>query len=102
MIEILMLFPWFLIVSSVALYVFLLVRLAQGKIFISVTLWYWDFLHKNIYRVSGCSGDGILFEIINGVFERPDWEKVFSEISFGVIPCGSGNGLAKAIAHSLR
>ncbi|KAK6632644.1 hypothetical protein RUM43_013412 [Polyplax serrata] len=65
-----------------------------------------EIMKKNVDRrndvVSGCSGDGILFEIINGVFERPDWEKVFSEISFGVIPCGSGNGLAKAIAHSLR
>lgn len=48
------------------------------------------------------SGDGILFEVINGIFERPDWETVISEISFGIIPCGSGNGLAKSIAHSLR
>lgn len=48
------------------------------------------------------SGDGILFEIINGIFERPDWETVINEISLGVIPCGSGNGLAKSVAHSMQ
>ncbi|XP_059615021.1 sphingosine kinase 2-like [Phlebotomus argentipes] len=45
-------------------------------------------------------GDGIYFEVINGMMERPDWERALEEVSVGVIPCGSGNGLARSIAHS--
>lgn len=58
--------------------------------------------NKDIYvwrHIVVVGGDGILFEVINGLFERADWERAIAEISIGVIPCGSGNGLAKAIAH---
>ncbi|XP_024940800.1 sphingosine kinase 2 isoform X3 [Cephus cinctus] len=58
---------------------------------------------KDIYQWCGIlavGGDGILFEVINGIFERPDWEKAVKELPLGVIPCGSGNGLAKSIAHA--
>lgn len=44
-------------------------------------------------------GDGIYYEVINGLFERADWEKATKTIPIGIIPCGSGNGLAKTIAH---
>lgn len=44
-------------------------------------------------------GDGIFFEVINGLFERPDWDRVLDDIGIGIIPCGSGNGLARTIAH---
>lgn len=44
-------------------------------------------------------GDGIFFEVVNGLFERPDWDRVVDEIGIGIIPCGSGNGLARTIAH---
>lgn len=47
-------------------------------------------------------GDGIYYEVINGLFERPDWEKALKSIPIGIIPCGSGNGLAKTIAHNYR
>lgn len=47
-------------------------------------------------------GDGIYFEVINGLLERPDWEKAVKSIPIGIIPCGSGNGLAKTIAHNYR
>lgn len=46
------------------------------------------------------AGDGILFEVLNGIFERLDWKLVLNELPLGIIPCGSGNGLAKAIAHA--
>lgn len=46
-----------------------------------------------------CGGDGIYYEVINGIMEREDWEDVFQNIPIGIIPCGSGNGLAKSIAH---
>lgn len=43
-------------------------------------------------------GDGIYFEVINGLFERADWESAVDSIPIGIIPCGSGNGLARTIA----
>jgi sphingosine kinase len=61
--------------------------------------------HKDIYMwrsIVVVGGDGILFEILNGLFERPDWERAMNELPIGVIPCGSGNGLAKAISHSYK
>lgn len=47
-------------------------------------------------------GDGIYYEVINGLFERADWEHAIQAIPIGIIPCGSGNGLARAIAHAYR
>uniref|UniRef100_A0A336LKV8 CSON011479 protein n=1 Tax=Culicoides sonorensis TaxID=179676 RepID=A0A336LKV8_CULSO len=44
-------------------------------------------------------GDGLFYEVINGVFERHDWENVVNCVRFGIIPAGSGNGLAKTISH---
>lgn len=44
-------------------------------------------------------GDGIFFEVLNGLFERPDWERAIDELALGIIPCGSGNGLARTMAH---
>lgn len=44
-------------------------------------------------------GDGIAFEVINGIFERPDWSEAIARMPLGIIPCGSGNGLAKSICH---
>ncbi|XP_012259129.2 sphingosine kinase 1-like [Athalia rosae] len=58
---------------------------------------------KNIYQWSGLlmvGGDGIVFEVVNGLFERPDWERAVQQLPLGIIPCGSGNGLAKSIAHA--
>lgn len=45
------------------------------------------------------SGDGLFFEVVNGIMERPDWRLISSMLPLGIIPCGSGNGLAKTIAH---
>lgn len=47
-------------------------------------------------------GDGLLFEVVNGIMERPDWSTMFSQIKLGIIPCGSGNGLAKSISHAFN
>lgn len=63
-----------------------------------------DFVRtRDVYQWSGLlmvGGDGIVFEVLNGLFQRPDWEKAIGELPLGVIPCGSGNGLAKSIAHA--
>ncbi|XP_068097181.1 sphingosine kinase 2 [Hyperolius riggenbachi] len=42
------------------------------------------------------SGDGLLFEVINGLMERPDWEDAM-RMPIGILPCGSGNALAAAV-----
>lgn len=58
---------------------------------------------RDIYQWNGIicvGGDGILFEVVNGIFERQDWENVLKKLPLGVIPCGSGNGLAKSIAYA--
>ncbi|XP_067878127.1 sphingosine kinase 2-like isoform X1 [Heterodontus francisci] len=44
------------------------------------------------------SGDGLLYEVINGLMERPDWEKAI-QMPVGILPAGSGNALAAAVNH---
>lgn len=59
---------------------------------------------SNIFNWSAIvlvGGDGIIFEAINGLFERFDWEEAVRTIPLGVIPGGSGNGLARSIAHNV-
>eukprot|EP00092_Neocalanus_flemingeri_P004136 GFUD01004450.1.p1 GENE.GFUD01004450.1~~GFUD01004450.1.p1 ORF type:complete len:382 (+),score=76.64 GFUD01004450.1:72-1217(+) len=45
------------------------------------------------------SGDGLVHEVINGLFLREDWQDACKTL-IGVIPGGSGNGLAKSISFS--
>ncbi|SPP77124.1 sphingosine kinase 2 [Drosophila guanche] len=49
--------------------------------------------------VVAVGGDGLFHEIVNGLLQREDWAKVLPSIALGIIPCGSGNGLARSIAH---
>lgn len=62
-----------------------------------------DFIkHLNLKQWSGIvliSGDGLLFEVYNGLMERPDWRQA-AKIPIGIIPGGSGNGLARSISHA--
>ena len=44
-------------------------------------------------------GDGILFEIFQGIHARADEEHILSKLKFGIVPCGTCNGLAKSILH---
>ncbi|XP_054777695.1 sphingosine kinase 1-like isoform X2 [Prosopis cineraria] len=46
------------------------------------------------------SGDGILVEVINGLLERDDWETAV-KIPIGVVPAGTGNGVAKSLLDSV-
>lgn len=41
------------------------------------------------------SGDGLFYEVLNGLLGRKDWEKAI-KIPLGIIPGGSGNALATA------
>merc|ERR1711953_35725 len=42
------------------------------------------------------SGDGLFHEVLNGIFERDDWMEA-CKLPLGVIPGGTGNGLARTI-----
>lgn len=44
------------------------------------------------------SGDGLLFEVINGLLERPDWEEAI-RLPLAILPGGSGNALAASVHH---
>lgn len=52
-----------------------------------------DLIKDGIISVSG---DGMFSEIINGILKRKDWVEA-SKFPLGIIPCGSGNGLAKSL-----
>ncbi|XP_020095212.1 sphingosine kinase 1-like [Ananas comosus] len=45
------------------------------------------------------SGDGVLAEVVNGLLHREDWETAI-KMPLGVIPAGTGNGMAKSLLHS--
>ncbi|KAH8398766.1 hypothetical protein KR222_002973 [Zaprionus bogoriensis] len=47
-------------------------------------------------------GDGLFHEIVNGLLRRADWPKVLDSLALGIIPCGSGNGLARSISHAFN
>ena len=44
-------------------------------------------------------GDGILFEIFQGIHARSDEEQIMSKMKFGILACGTFNGLVKSILH---
>ncbi|XP_019732268.1 sphingosine kinase 1 isoform X2 [Hippocampus comes] len=44
------------------------------------------------------SGDGLLFEVINGLLDRSDWKEAI-RTPLGILPGGSGNALAASIHH---
>ncbi|XP_075978581.1 sphingosine kinase 1-like [Anticarsia gemmatalis] len=57
---------------------------------------------RNVYgwrAIVAIGGDGVLFEILNGMFERLDWQQALAEVPLAILPCGSGNGLARTICH---
>ncbi|XP_050369476.1 sphingosine kinase 1 isoform X1 [Argentina anserina] len=46
------------------------------------------------------SGDGILVEVVNGLLEREDWDTAI-KMPLGVVPAGTGNGMAKSLLDSV-
>ncbi|KAL2101018.1 hypothetical protein ACEWY4_002779 [Coilia grayii] len=44
------------------------------------------------------SGDGLFFEVVNGLMEREDWEEAI-QTPLGILPGGSGNALAASVNH---
>ncbi|MCD7473450.1 Sphingosine kinase 1 [Datura stramonium] len=46
------------------------------------------------------SGDGILVEVVNGLLEREDWDSAI-KMPLGVVPAGTGNGMAKSLLDAV-
>lgn len=47
------------------------------------------------YDTIACaSGDGIPYEVINGLFRRPDRVDAFNKVAVTQLPCGSGNAMS--------
>jgi len=46
------------------------------------------------------SGDGLVFEILQGIMQRKDWSKIMRSVQFGVVHGGSGNGLANSVCDA--
>lgn len=46
------------------------------------------------------SGDGILVEVVNGLLQREDWQTAI-KMPLGVVPAGTGNGMAKSLLDSV-
>ena len=44
-------------------------------------------------------GDGIMFEIMQGIHDRADEKEILKNLKFGIVGCGTSNGLAKSILH---
>jgi len=44
-------------------------------------------------------GDGIVHEVLNGIAERDDKDHILKTMKFGIVGCGTANGLATSICH---
>ncbi|KAJ6145452.1 hypothetical protein N7470_009347 [Penicillium chermesinum] len=51
-------------------------------------------LDINLYdAIVTCSGDGLPYEVFNGLEERPNAREALAKIALAPLPCGSGNGI---------
>ncbi|KAL0911248.1 hypothetical protein M5K25_019373 [Dendrobium thyrsiflorum] len=46
------------------------------------------------------SGDGVFVEVVNGLLQREDWDTAI-KVPLGIIPAGTGNGLAKSLLDAV-
>jgi sphingosine kinase len=44
--------------------------------------------------IVSCSGDGLPYEVFNGLGKRPDAKKALGKVAVVLIPCGSGNAMS--------
>lgn len=45
-------------------------------------------------------GDGILAEVLQGIERRDDSKSILLKLKFGIVGCGTSNGLAKSLTHA--
>jgi sphingosine kinase len=56
-----------------------------------------DFSSFSRYSIVCVSGDGLIYEVVNGFMSRKDWAQLRTRVDFGTIGGGSGNGLCKSL-----
>lgn len=47
-------------------------------------------------------GDGILSEVLQGLKKRADYDDIMEKLQFGIVGCGTSNGLAASILHAAK
>lgn len=62
----------------------------------------YDFVNQELKQgdfdgIVTVSGDGLIHEVVNGLYRRADWLQLMSTLALGFIPGGSANGLVKAV-----
>ena len=63
------------------------------------SLQFWLSRYAGVVTVSG---DGGLYEVINGLYLRPDWPGVRELIRVGIVPGGSGHAVHCSLLHHQR
>jgi len=61
--------------------------------------------YKDISQYEGIillGGDGILFEVLQALKHRSDWTCLIRKLKFGIIGCGTCNGLAASLLHARK
>lgn len=58
-----------------------------------------QFVPDDVEAVVVIGGDGVLYEVVNGLSEREDGMSVLNRLALAPIPGGTGNGLIKSILH---
>ena len=56
---------------------------------------------QNVGGIVTISGDGLIHEIINGIYSLPNWEHILQTTPIGFLPGGSGNALNCSFLHQL-
>ena len=56
-----------------------------------------DNFHDKYSSILIISGDGLLFEVLQGLFKSSNLK--IESVPIGIIPTGSGNGLARSLAY---
>lgn len=47
-------------------------------------------------------GDGILSEVLQGLHKRDDYDDLMKKLQFGIVGCGTSNGLAASILYAAK
>ena len=64
-----------------------------------------DFGGKDIAEYDGIiamGGDGILAEVLKGLKTRSDYDEVVRKLKFGIVGCGTSNGLAASVLYAAK
>ncbi|CAB4065220.1 SLC9A1 [Lepeophtheirus salmonis] len=54
---------------------------------------------EDVRGIITVSGDGLLFEVLNGIYQRSDWSVVLDSLIIGVVPGGSCNALSCSLSR---